>query len=84
MQKVPEAIEHAKKPKELSRSLLYRLETYKPALISLINTNFDSNQYRKENLKKFVSSLIEKSDLQSINTGELVEHIVQVLWDPMN
>jgi CRISPR-associated protein Cmr2 len=83
LQKVSEAIEHAKKPKELSRSLLYRLETYKPALISLINTNFDSNQYRKENLKKFVSSLIEKSDLQSINTGELVEHIVQVLWDPM-
>jgi len=69
------------KKKELSRSLLYNIEDYKPALISIIESENDIPQ-KKENLKKLIISLISRSQLKAENPHSLSEQIVYLLWDP--
>jgi len=69
------------KGKEISKSLLYNIENFKPAIISILENGGDAKQ-KKENLKKLILSLINRSQLKAENPDFLAEQIVHLLYVP--
>ncbi|MFQ3620257.1 MAG: type III-B CRISPR-associated protein Cas10/Cmr2 [Spirochaetales bacterium] len=76
---VTTAIASAKKPRELSRSLIYNLESLKPALISF--TKLSNKEEAKDGLTKFVLAQMDRSSIEARNPKELAEHIVNIIWN---
>ncbi|SEM58654.1 CRISPR-associated protein, Cmr2 family [Syntrophus gentianae] len=63
--------------RQISHSLLYRLETLRPGIEAIIR----HDQNAEENLKAFVFKQIERSGTKTSNQKELAASITSIVWD---
>lgn len=64
--------------RELSHSLLYRLETFRPGIVAIIR----SEKNAEDNLKTFIAKQIERSGAKlSEPLEEVAEWVTQIVWN---
>ncbi len=77
---VHDALNAIENPQKLSRSLIYNLSEYAPALTAIINTK----ERPEIRLEQFIAAQIERSAVKTADRTELAKSIVKLIWNKSN